>query len=82
MLNWGGRKTETLVTEIRETYPTQSKIDNVTTKITSGSATGAGTSKGSRTGTGAGGFGAAGAAAGGGGRAGSSRSAIQLVAVV
>ena len=51
---------------------TQSKIDNVTTKITSGSAAGAGTSKGSTTGAGAAGFGAAGAAAGGGGKAGSS----------
>ena len=64
------------MTERRETYPTQSKIDNVTTKITSGSATGAGTCKGSTTGAGAAGFGAAGAAAGGGGKTGSSCSAI------
>ena len=46
------------------------------TKITSGSATGAGTSKGSTTGAGAAGFRAAGAAAGGGFKAGSSWSAI------
>ena len=48
----------------------------MTTKITSGLAVGAGTSKGSTTGAGAAGFGAAGAAAGGGGKAGSSWSAI------
>lgn len=48
----------------------------MTTKITSGSAAGAGTSKGSTTGAGTAGFGAAGAAAGGGGKAGSSWSAI------
>ena len=48
----------------------------MTTKITSGSAAGAGMSKGSTTGAGAAGFGAAGAAAGGGGKAGSSWSAI------
>ena len=59
-----------------ETYPTQSKIDNVTTKITSGSAARAATSKGSTTATGIAGFGAAGAEAGGGGKAGSSWSAI------
>ena len=48
----------------------------MTTKITSGSATGAGTSKGSTTGAGAAGFGAAGVAAGGGFKVGSSCSAI------
>ena len=48
----------------------------MTTKITSGSAAGAGTSKGSTTGAGAAGFGAAGAAEGSGGKAGSSWSAI------
>ena len=55
----------------RETYPTQSGIDNEPTKITWGSAAGAETSKGSTTGAGA-----AGAAGGGGGKGGSSWSAI------
>ena len=55
----------------RETYPTQCRIDSETTKITSGSAAGAETSKGSTTGAGA-----AGAAGGGGGKAGYSWSAI------
>ena len=57
-------------------YPTESTFGNLTMKITSGSAAGAGTSKGSTTGAETAGFGAAGAAAGGGGKAGSSRSAI------
>ena len=48
----------------------------MTTKITSGSAAGAGTSKGSTTGAGTTGLGAAGAAGGGGGKAGSSWSPI------
>lgn len=66
-------KTQTRVTETykRETYPTKSKIDNVTMQITSGSAAGAGASRDSPTGTGA-----AGAEADGGGKAGSSWSAI------
>ena len=55
----------------REIYPTKSKIDNVTMKIASGSAAGAGASRDSRTGAGA-----AGGAAGGGDKAGSSWSAI------
>ena len=55
-----------------ETYPTQSRIDNVTTKITSGSAAGTGTSP--QLVQELAGFGAAGAAAGGG-KAGSSWSA-------
>ena len=49
-------------------YSTESKIYNVTIKITSGSAAGAGTSKGSTNGAGTAGFGAACAAAESGGR--------------
>lgn len=58
----------------RETNP--SETDNVATKITSGSAAGAGMPEGFTTGAGTAGFGAASAAAGGGSKAGSSWSLI------